>query len=149
MLYCLDFWRAPRWMLGKNVNPMVLSTCGPNLVLLEESEPNSPFIALTIINFGLKQFWLLKKLKQFLEPTSAEQWKTTNSVLLKNGKICHWKDSNSHLVKKSALFKKPSELITHNHSAISTCFLIYMCMYTLQHLFRTSKFRETSYHLPK
>jgi len=26
---------------------MVLSTSGPNLVLLEESEPNSPFIALT------------------------------------------------------------------------------------------------------
>jgi len=32
---------------GNNVNPVVLSTSGPNLVLLEESEPNSPFIALT------------------------------------------------------------------------------------------------------
>jgi len=35
---------------GKNVNHMVLSTSGPNLVLLEESEPNSPFIALTLLN---------------------------------------------------------------------------------------------------
>ena len=31
----------------KNVNHMVLLTSGPNLVLLEESEPNSLFIALT------------------------------------------------------------------------------------------------------
>ena len=32
---------------GKNVYHMVLSTSGQKLVLLEESEPNSPFIALT------------------------------------------------------------------------------------------------------
>ena len=32
---------------GKNVNHMVLLTSGPDLVLLEESEPNSSFIALT------------------------------------------------------------------------------------------------------
>ena len=31
----------------ENVNPMALSTSGPNSVLLEESEANSPFIALT------------------------------------------------------------------------------------------------------
>jgi len=35
---------------GKNVNHMVVSTSGPNLVLLEESEPNSPFIALTLLH---------------------------------------------------------------------------------------------------
>jgi len=34
---------------GKNANHMALSTSGPNLVLLEESEPNSPFIALTAL----------------------------------------------------------------------------------------------------
>ena len=33
---------------SKNVNPMALSTSGPNLVLLDESEPNSLFIDLHI-----------------------------------------------------------------------------------------------------
>jgi len=33
--------------LGNNVDNVALSTSGPNLMLLEESEPNSPFIALT------------------------------------------------------------------------------------------------------
>ena len=37
---------------GKNVNPMALSTSGPNLVLLEESEPNSPFIAITTLTIN-------------------------------------------------------------------------------------------------
>jgi len=37
---------------GKNVNSMALSTSGPNMVLLEESEPNSPFIALTTMSNG-------------------------------------------------------------------------------------------------
>ena len=32
---------------GKNESPMTLLTAVPKLVLLEESEPNSPFVALT------------------------------------------------------------------------------------------------------
>ena len=45
MAAIFDF--APVLTLSKNVNPMALSISGPNLVLCEESEPNSPFIALT------------------------------------------------------------------------------------------------------
>ena len=40
--------RSPVLGPGKFVNHMVLSTSGPNLVLLEESEPSSTFIALII-----------------------------------------------------------------------------------------------------
>ena len=47
----LDFAKIPHQAAvlapSKNVNHMVLSTSGQNLVLLEESEPNSLFIALT------------------------------------------------------------------------------------------------------
>ena len=39
--------RAPVLAPGKNVNPMTLSTYGPKFVLLEDSEPSSPFITLT------------------------------------------------------------------------------------------------------
>ena len=35
---------------------MALSTSGPNLVLLEESEPNSPFIALTTLTLRNMRF---------------------------------------------------------------------------------------------
>ena len=45
MAAIFDF--VPVLTLSKNVNPMSLSIPGPNLVLCEESEPNSPFIALT------------------------------------------------------------------------------------------------------
>ena len=51
-LEVLNVWFTSIWMEailapGKNVYHMVLSTSGLKLVLLEESEPNSPFIALT------------------------------------------------------------------------------------------------------
>ena len=41
----LPKWR-PHWR-PENVNHMALSITGPSLVFFEESEPNSPFIALT------------------------------------------------------------------------------------------------------
>jgi len=40
---------------GKNVNPMALSTSVLKLVLLEESKPNSPFIALTPLTMMLSE----------------------------------------------------------------------------------------------
>jgi len=45
MAAIFDF--APVLALSKNVNPMALWTFGPHLALLEESESNSPVIAIT------------------------------------------------------------------------------------------------------
>ena len=42
---------------GKNVNHMALSTSGPNLVLLEESEPNILCIALTPMTMHIFQYF--------------------------------------------------------------------------------------------
>ena len=42
---------------GKNVNHMVLSTSGPSLVLLEESEPIILFIALTPMTMHIFQYF--------------------------------------------------------------------------------------------
>ena len=49
----LDFAKMSAPSCARLVNPIALSTSGPNLVFFEESEPNSPFIALTPLTIVL------------------------------------------------------------------------------------------------